>query len=609
MIRTAKTRILFFVAWDVILISLSVYLSFILRFDADIPSELSAVINKTIIFSLLFYILIYYFWDLYSFSWSYVSSRELISLVAAGFFGSLFVAATIFLSKDFPSFVGFPRSVLVINYILILLLTGGIRFSKRIYLQIFKKDNHQSKEKTLIVGAGDAGEQVLRSIQGSALTPYSVVGFIDDNPFKKKSLIHGVPVRGGIDDILEIVEKDQIKGIIVALPSAQSLVIKKAVAMARKAGIKKIKILPLLSEIVDGNVSVNDIRDFKLEDLLDREPILYDNYSIEKFIKGKIILVTGSAGSIGSELSRQIIKFNPSSLLLLDQDETGMFNIAQELREKFPQANIYSLIADIQDEKRIRHIFNKFRPQIVFHAAAYKHVPLMEKNPSEAIKNNILGTKIVAQACLDVGVEKFVFISTDKAVNPKSIMGITKRIGEMICQILNQKNVTKFVSVRFGNVLGSRGSVIPIFKKQIEKGGPVRVTHEDMKRYFMIIPEAVSLVLQAGDMGQGGEVFVLNMGDSVRILDLAKQLIRLSGLEPDKDIPIIFTEPRSGEKFSEEILTAEEGTIATENKNIYKARFSLVDENKMKSNLEVLKNVTVDADNEQIKNILQNFIA
>jgi len=341
---------------------------------------------------------------------------------------------------------------------------------------------------------------------------------------------------------------------------------------------------------------------------LGREPVSLDQKSIENFIRGKSVLITGAAGSIGSELSRQVAKFKPSHLIILDQDETGIFNISEELFDKFPKLSIKSLIADIREELKIDQIFKKYQPQIVFHAAAYKHVPLMEENPDEAVKNNVFGTKIVAEAALKAGVEKLIFISTDKSVNPTSIMGATKRVGEMICQALNETNKTKFMSVRFGNVLDSRGSCIPIFREQIKSRGPLEITHPEMKRYFMTCPEACLLVLQAGAIGRGGEVLVLDMGKPIRILDLAREMIRLSGLEPDKDIPIVFTEPRPGEKFFEEILMAEEGVVSTQHQKIFMAKLARVDRDLLNSGLEKLKKQADTGDKETIIKILKELI-
>jgi len=604
---TQKGRKFLFLLIDIILISLAIYLAFLLRFEGQIPAKHFLNIFGMVILALIISLPIFYFSKLYSFSWAYVSTEELISLVKATTLSFLFLGASLFILKEHPIFIGFPRSTLFISFILVFIFCGGIRLAKRIYLQIFKRERFFG-EKTLIVGAGDAGEQVLRGILTSKKSPYLPAGFVDDSPTKKGLVIHGLKVLGKIDDIPEIVKRREIEQMIIALPSAGVLAIKRAAEMGRRAGLRKIKIIPPITEIMDGEISLKDLREVQIEDLLQREPVSLDTKSIENLILGKSVLITGAAGSIGSELCRQIAKFNPSLLLLLDQDETGIFNISEELKNKFPRLKISSIIADIQDEEKMAQVFNELHPNIVFHAAAYKHVPLMEENPDEAVKNNIFGTKIVAETALKSGVENFIFVSTDKAVNPVSVMGQTKRIGEMICQTLNQKNYTKFISVRFGNVLDSRGSVIPIFREQIKRRGPVQVTHPEMKRYFMLISEACLLVLQAGAIGRGGEVFVLDMGKPIKILDLAKEMIRFSGLEPDKDIPIVFTEPRPGEKLFEEILTAEEGIIATENQKIFRAKLSQVKEKKLNEGLEKLKNEAQKSEKKEIINTLKQLI-
>jgi FlaA1/EpsC-like NDP-sugar epimerase len=608
-IKTPKTRLVFFIIGDILSISFSVWLAFLLRFEGKIPSEQITHLKNLIFLALVFSLPIFYFFKLYSFAWVYVSTEELISLSKAILFSFLLSSVTFLIFRDLPQFSVFPRSALFISYFLILFFSGGIRFSKRIYLQIFQKGlKKEEKSRTLIVGAGDAGEQILRSIQASAKNPYLPVGFVDDNPIKQGVPIHGIRVLGKINDIPNLIKENEIEEMIIALPSASSKVIKEAVKAGRKANLKKIKIVPSITELINGEVSIGEIKEVDIEDLLGREPVSLNTKSIADFIQNKTVLITGAAGSIGSELSRQIAKFHPSLLLLLDQDETGIFNISEELKDKFPRLKIKFLIADIVDGKKIEQIFNEFRPNIVFHAAAYKHVPLMELHPDEAVKNNILGTKIVAELTLKYEVGKFVFISTDKAINPTSVMGATKRVGEMICQVFNQKNTTKFISVRFGNVIDSRGSVIPIFREQIRQGGPVEVTHPEMKRYFMTISEACLLVMQAGAMGQGGEIFVLDMGEPVKILDLAKEMIKLSGFEPDKDIPIVFTGSRQGEKFFEEILTAEEGTIATQSEKIFIAKLSKVDENKLNQDLEKFKKAAHNLDKERIKTILKELI-
>jgi FlaA1/EpsC-like NDP-sugar epimerase len=606
-IRTSTTRMVFFLFCDIIFISFSVYLAFLLRFDANIPFQYFPIIQKIIILTLIFCIPIFYFSKLYFFTWAYVSTEEFISLIKAQTLAFLFLGITLYISKDFPFFMGLPRSIIFISYVLIILFCGGIRFSKRVYLKFIRKEEKE-KARTLIVGAGDAGEQILRSILISKNSSYLPIGFADDSQIKKGVLIHGLKVLGKIDDIPQIVKNNNVEGLIIALPSAGSKTIKKAVELGRRAGSEKIKIVPSVAEIMNGEVNLAVLRKIEVEDLLDREPVRLDQKAIENFLHGKVILITGAAGSIGSELSRQVSKFKPSLLLMLDQDETGIFNISEELEDKFPRLKTVPVVVDILNKEKIDQIFSRCHPQVVFHAAAYKHVPLMEAHPDEAVKNNIFGTKIVAEASLKYKTEKFVFISTDKAINPTSIMGATKRAGEMICQFLNQKNNTKFISVRFGNVLDSRGSVIPIFREKIKKREPLEVTHPEMKRYFMLISEACLLVMQSGAMGQGGEVFVLDMGEPIKILHLAKEMIRLSGFEPDKDIPIVFTGVRPGEKFFEEILTAEEGIIATQNQKIFIAKLSKVEEMKLSSGLRDLEKAADNLEKDKIRSILKEIL-
>lgn len=602
--RTSKTRFLFFFFSDIILISFSVFMAFLLRFDANIPSQYFNTIFSLTILVLLFSLPAFYFFRLYSFSWSYVSTDELISLAKATIISFLLLVVVFLVFNDRVIFQNFPRSTFLIIYFLVFMFCGAIRFSKRIYFQLFITGLEKGKEKTLIIGAGDAGEQILRSILASRDNFYLPVGFIDDNSIKQGVAIHGLKVLGKIDKITDIARDKGVKQMIIALPSANSQTIKEAVELGRKAGVKNIKIIPPITEIIDGQISTKDLREIEIEDLLGREPVSLDTNLIEDFVKTKKILITGASGSIGSELARQVSKFGPSELMLLDQDETGIFNISREIKAKFPYLKTESVIADIRDKHKINRIFQQFKPNIIFHAAAYKHVPLMEENPDEAIKNNIFGTEIVAKAALEFNAEKFIFISTDKAVNPVSVMGATKRAGEMICQYLNQRNGVKFISVRFGNVLNSRGSVIPIFKEQIRKGGPVTVTHPDMKRYFMVTSEACLLVMQAAQIGQGGEVFVLDMGKPVKIVDLAKELIRFSGFEPDKDIPIVFTKPRQGEKLFEEILTAEEGTVATQHQKIFKAKLAETNKENLEQGLEELKLVVVRNQQQQRQEII-----
>jgi FlaA1/EpsC-like NDP-sugar epimerase len=606
--KTALNRLIFFALADVIIIALSVWLSFMLRFDGVIPEQYFPFIYRMIFLAIVFILPIFYFHRLYSFSWSYVSTNEAVSLFRAVTVSFIFLGIAIFISNYFPHFINFPRSIIFVSYFLVFIMCGALRFSKRIYLVIFRKGVSSKKDNTLIVGAGDAGEQISRSINLSADSPYNLCGFIDDNPVKKGVIIHGLKVFGKISDIPQIVREKNIEQLIIALPSVNSRVIKTAVELGRKANIRKIKIAPILSEIIKGKISFRNLKDIDVEDLLNREKVVIDTKSIFNFIKGKKILITGAAGSIGSELCRQVAEFDPSYLFLVDQDETSIFNISKELSDSFPELKFQSLIADVRDKEKINNIFKKLAPQIIFHAAAYKHVPLMEENPDEAVKNNIFGTKNLVELSIDNGVEKFIFISTDKAVNPTSVMGASKRMGEMICQTFNKKNKTKFLSVRFGNVLDSRGSVIPAFKEQIKKGGPVQVTHPDMKRYFMLTSEACLLVMQAGAMGNGGEVFVLDMGKPIKIIDLAREMIKLSGLKPDEDIAVVFTSPRPGEKMFEEILTAEEGTIATQSDKIFMAKLSDVNQNRVEDALSRLETAISNNDNNEIIKIFKDII-
>lgn len=607
--RTRTTRFLFFLFADIILISLSIYLAFLLRFDGHIPQEYleSGAVQKAMAGAVVFCLPFFYFFGLYSFSWSYASTQELLSLFKASTIGYLFLIFALFFSKEFYFLVGFPRSVFFISYFLVFIFCGAVRFSKRIYLRAQGRAKSEEREKTLIVGAGDAAEQIVRSISSSANTPYFPVGLVDDSKIKQGITIHGLKVLGKIADIPQVVSDNKITQLIVALPSVGNKIIKQAVELGRKAGIKKIKIAPALSEIIKGKISFENLKNIDVEDLLGRDQVLQDTKQIDAFIKNRIVLITGAAGSIGSELCRQTAKFKPSLLLLLDQDETGIFNISNELSANSALKTV-SLVADITDAKRMGEIFSQYRPNIVFHAAAYKHVPLMEENAGEAVKNNIFGTETLAKTSLEFGVEKFIFISTDKAVNPVSVMGATKRAGEMVCQMFSLKGQTKFISVRFGNVLNSRGSVIPIFSEQIRRGGPVEVTHPEMKRFFMLTSEACLLVMQSGAIGQGGEIFVLDMGKPIKILDLAKEMIRLSGFEPDKDIAIVFKGTRPGEKLFEEILTAEEGVSATKSQRIFVAKQSYVDEKKLDADLETIKNAILEGKKERAVEILKQTV-
>ena len=608
-IRTSRRRILFFLTIDIVLIAISMWIAFLIRFETRIPSKYVKNLWLLILIAVAVKVPIFYLQGLYRISWSYVSIRELISVSKGVFYGSLLLGTVLFFLKTAPIFTDFPRSILFIDFFLTLFLIGGFRAAKRIWLQLIKRSPVKGR-RTLIVGAGDAGEQLVRSILRADQSDYLPVGFVDDDPSKLGTIIQGVKVLGSRKDIPQLVRAYKVEELLIAIPSAPSVVIRETVELGRKAKVKSIKILPHISELISGKVGLSDVREVQVEDLLGREPVRVDTREIENYLKGKKILVTGAAGSIGSELCRQIARFVPQMLIMLDHEETGLFWINRELREKFHNLKRIAILGDIKDEKKMEWIFTQYSPQIVFHAAAYKHVGMARENPDEAVKNNIFGTKVLGEAALNAGTERFVLISTDKAVNPVGVMGMTKRVAEMVIQDLNRRGSTKFSAVRFGNVLGSRGSVIPIFKEQIKRGGPVTVTHPQMRRYFMTTSEAVLLVLQAAAIGEGGEVFVLDMGKPISILELAKEMIRLSGYEPDKDIPIVITDPDEDEKLFEDILTAEEGTEATRHEQIFKARITTrLGGDELSCYLQKLKELaTSGAGQEEIKAILREMI-
>ncbi len=479
------------------------------------------------------------------------------------------------------------------------------RVTRMIWVRITKR-HLENKQRVLIVGAGSAGTTILREIQTSEKLNKVAVGFIDNDERKIGTTVLGVKVLGKCEDIVEIAKKTEADSIIIAIPSTSAKVLKEITQLCLQTGCD-VKTLPGLYQLIDGNVSVSKLRDVDVQDLLGREPVKVNLDEVMGYIEEQVVLVTGGGGSIGSELCRQIATHNPKQLIILDIYENNAYEIEQELKRKLPNLNLLTLIASIRDSGKMEDVFKTYRPDIVFHAAAHKHVPLMETSPNEAVKNNILGTYKVVRCADKYGVKKFVQISTDKAVNPTNIMGATKRVCEMIIQAFSRKSKTQFVAVRFGNVLGSNGSVIPLFKKQIAEGGPVTVTHKDIIRYFMTIPEAVSLVLQAGAYAKGGEIFVLDMGEQVRIYDLAVNLIKMSGLEPDKDIEIKVTGLRPGEKLYEERLMAEEGLEKTANDRISIGKPIEMDDEHLFATLEKLYNEAY-AETEQMKDLVKELV-
>ena len=542
---------------DIIIIPISILSAYILRL------ELFEIFD-TYLYSLLWMLglslvikpITYYLFGLYKRMWVYASIPEIKLIFFAVTTASILVSIPMYFFLYGHVFYSFPRSVLVIDWILSLLLVGGQRFSFRVFSESINRSSSSKRsgavKQILVIGAGDAGAMIVKELQRNPQLAMRPVGFLDDNPEKKGKTIHGIPVFGEIKSLPKILSFRHIDEVIIAIPSASGTTIREITNLCRKRNIVY-RTMPGLYELLGGMVSVSRLREVDIADLLRRQPAHTNDEQVGQTLKDKIVLVTGAGGSIGSELCRQIARWEPKTLVMLGHGENAIFEAYLEINGQFPHLDIQTVIADIRDHDRIERIFQEKKPEVVFHAAAHKHVPLMESNVDECVLNNIGGTKNLLDASIENHVQHFVLIATDKAIRPINVMGATKRGAEMLVIDAAKKTGMPYTVVRFGNVLGSRGSVVPLFKRQIAKGGPITVTHPDMKRYFMTIPEAVYLVLQTAGMGKGGETFILNMGEQVCIVDLAKDLIRLSGLEPDRDIEIVYTGVREGEKLSEDL--------------------------------------------------------
>lgn len=558
---------------DILLISVSIFGSYVLRLELGaaflqyLPSAYWMVAV-----SLLIKPTIYHYFGLYRRIWQYASVHELKLIVAAVSAASVLVSLSIVSLFTLGAFNGFPRSVLIIDWLLSILLVGGLRFATRLLAEnavaASSTVSNRPMKKGLIIGAGDAGALVARELQKNPQLGLAPVGFLDDNPNKQRQQLYGIPVVGMIADLGRVLQNMRVDEVIIAIPSAPGRVVRQVAEVCRQRGVP-FRTMPGLYELLGGKVSISRLREVDITDLLRREPVRIHDDLVGIALGGQVVLVSGAGGSIGRELCRQIARWGPSELILLGHGENSIFETVLELRESFSSLQIHPVIADVRDFPRLQTVFERYRPSVVFHAAAHKHVPMMEINVEEAVTNNILGTLNVVKASLAHGVERLVMISTDKAVRPVNVMGATKRIAEQIVLDAADRTGRAYCVVRFGNVLGSRGSVVPLFKRQIARGGPVTITHPDMRRYFMTIPEAVYLVLQAAGMGKGGETFVLNMGQQIRILDLAEDLIRLSGLEPGRDIEIVFTGIRPGEKLSEELWDEGQTISPTTHPDIY----------------------------------------
>lgn len=606
------SRIIILLIFDLISVILASYGSLYWRFEFSFSDQfLSYAEFATVLlpFDLVITIIIFWLLKLYKSVWRYASTNELINIsfaCIACFFIQIILVAIL------P--VQMPRSYYPMYAFLLMIMVCSTRFSYRIIRMFNSKRrsilNDPEKKNTMVIGAGAAGNAIIKEIESSTYVNLRVMCVIDDDPGCHKKLLRGIPIVGDRTCIQDAVDAYNIEEIIIAIPSASKLKVREILEICKETGCK-MQLVPGMYQLINGDVSVSSLRQVQIEDLLGRDPIEVNVDEIIGYVKNKIVMVTGGGGSIGGELCRQIACHGPKQLIIIDIYENNAYDIQQELLVKHPSLNLVVLIASVRNTARINTIFQTYKPDIVYHAAAHKHVPLMENSPIEAIKNNVFGTLKTATAAGENGTKKFVLISTDKAVNPTNIMGASKRICEMIIQQLNQKYSTEFVAVRFGNVLGSNGSVIPLFKKQIEQGGPVTVTHKDIIRYFMTIPEAVSLVLQAGAYARGGEIFILDMGEPVRIYDLAENLIKLSGYIPGEDIEIKITGLRPGEKLYEELLMNEEGMKDTANHLIHIGKPIEIDEYEFKKGLDALARVVADEGKkpEDVRSVVKRIVS
>jgi FlaA1/EpsC-like NDP-sugar epimerase len=555
---------------DIFIFIISLVLSYVARFEFSLAQTDIKQISSLLFWMVPLKIIIFFLFGLYSGMWRYTGVRDFWKLAQACVMSTILVMMIILTIHRFQ---GYSRAVFIGDGVITFMLAGGVRMLIRSFYEkdiesiknLFSMDNDHLT-KVLIVGAGDAGEKILREIMDNETLHYDVVGFVDDDIKKQGLTIHGIRVLGTVDSLPKIFKKESIQQILIAVPSASGEQVRRIVDACQHCNATY-KILPGIGELIDGRVSIKLLRDINYEDLLGRPPVHLNVKDIRNSLDGKTVLVTGCGGSIGSELCRQVIKYQPGKLILLDSSEPGLFKIQMEIQNKYYFSHCVTILGRVQDESLMDDIFKKYKPEVVFHAAAYKHVPMIEKNPWQAVFNNIVGSRVVMEMAVKHHVDRFVMVSTDKAVRPTNVMGASKRVTELTMQC-QQGNGTRFMAVRFGNVVGSSGSVIPLFRRQILQGGPVTVTHPEVNRFFMTIPEASQLILQAGTMGEGGEVFILKMGTPVKIADMARDLIRLSGKEPDVDIKIVYTGLREGEKLYEELITVGEDILPTEHEMV-----------------------------------------
>lgn len=592
--------------FDIIAIQASAFLALYIRFDfqiADITKEFLSNVIRYAPINTAVTLLLFCLFGMYRNIWRYIGSLEVLNGLIACVLSAILYGVGITLLGMYV-----PRSFYAFYPCILFLISVGMRCSYRVISALSARLQVRQGigRRVMVIGAGEAGAAIIKEYQNSKYLEQQVVCVIDDSPAKKDKYVYGCKVVGGRGSIVESVEKFLVDEIAIAIPTLKQSELRKIVEICQQTDCK-IKVLPGMYQLIQGEVAISKLKEVEIEDLLGRDSVDVNTEEIMDYVTGKVILVTGGGGSIGSELCRQLAAHQPKQLIIVDIYENNAYDIQQELIAKYPQLNLVALIASVRNTLRMDKIFEKYKPDIVYHAAAHKHVPLMEESPNEAIKNNVFGTLKTATAAGKYGAERFVLISTDKAVNPTNIMGASKRICEMIIQMLNHQYKTEFVAVRFGNVLGSNGSVIPLFRKQILAGGPVTVTHPEIIRYFMTIPEAVSLVLQAGAYAKGGEIFIFDMGDPVKIVDLARNMIRLSGLTPDEDIEIQFTGLRPGEKLYEEMLMEEEGMQDTANHLIHIGKPIEFDEEKFREQLDELQEL-VKLDEEGVRGKIQEIV-
>jgi FlaA1/EpsC-like NDP-sugar epimerase len=607
---------------DILLFTGSFYVAHLIRFEFDISDYFLGAFFRMLPFVMITKIPCFYFFDLYRGMWRYTSIGDLLNIIKAASVSTLVITFFILIRYHF---IGFSRSVFLIDWCLTILFIAGFRLVVRIYFETTGgglswldtirsfigplKRKIPGTNNLLIIGAGDCGEKILREIRDNARLQYNVVGFLDDNPAKIGMKIHGVIVLSGISDIKVAAKKVSADEALIAIPSANSIEIRRIVKACERSGLN-FKTIPGMGELINGKVTVNAIREVAYRDLLGREIIKLEEDKIGAHLKDQNVLVTGAGGSIGSELCRQICRFEPAKIILFERAESPLHAIELELKQAYKEVEVFSILGDIQDKNQLKKAFEANRPHIVFHAAAYKHVPMLELQPWRAIDNNVLGTKNLIDISTTWGVARFVFVSTDKAVRPANIMGASKRLSEMLIQGQNGCGIsdTKFMIVRFGNVVGSVGSVVPLFKKQIQRGGPVTVTHPDVTRFFMTIPEACQLILQAGSMGDGGEIFILDMGTPIKIADMARDLIRLSGFEPDVDIKIEYVGLRPGEKLYEELITEGENIVPTHHEKIMVLKGVECDLQLLNGKVDELAHLAEEQDGEQVKIKLRQIV-